>query len=221
MMTSDGDTAGGECRPRVKGCRSGRYRTNMGSYLMDQARSQSCCQHERLQRVREPLSQDVTRKADVPNLWEVNLCLVTDNLTSGQPLGVWAQSPSVHANRRRNCLRCYNSLCLRLCCGGCGEELTRGSWNIDERGSLCRECYRVPETRSLRQCVSIVLRIFCCGFGCIRKALEKVVNRAWLVQREKEGIVEEWLGEQGHVYVHNPSYVRELSLSKEKGEEQC
>lgn len=101
----------------------------------------------------------MARTVDVPNLWEVNLCLVADDLTFGRSLRVWEQSPSVHANRRRNCSRCYNSLCLRLCCGGCGEELTRGTWNVDKRGSLCRECYQVPETRSFRQCASIVFGI--------------------------------------------------------------
>lgn len=104
---------------------------------MDQACSQSRCRQKRLQRVRDQLSQDVARTADVPNLWEVNLCLVADDFTFGRPLGVWEQSPSVHANRHRNCLHCYNILCLRLCCGDYGEELTRGIWNVDERGSLC------------------------------------------------------------------------------------
>ncbi|XP_041884045.1 uncharacterized protein LOC121664654 [Corvus kubaryi] len=82
-------------------------------------------------------------------------------------------------------------------------------------GNLVQERLRLLAT------LVTVAIIICCGFGCIRKALEKVVHQAWLVQEEKGGIVEQWLSEQGHVYMHNPSYISELSWAREKRKEQC
>lgn len=52
--------------------------------------------------------------------------------------------------------------------------------------------------------------VACLTLSCVKKGLENIVNQVWIVQKEKGGIVEEFLQEQGHNLVirglNNPCY---------------
>ena len=57
--------------------------------------------------------------------------------------------------------------------------------------------------------IFIILGIFLCvALSCVKKTIMKIVDQAWIAQKQEGGIVETWLSEKGHDFVplSNPGF---------------
>lgn len=54
--------------------------------------------------------------------------------------------------------------------------------------------------------IIVVAMCISCAFSCLRKLFERTMNQAMLAQKEKGGIIGEWLKEKGHGGDTDPLY---------------
>ena len=60
--------------------------------------------------------------------------------------------------------------------------------------------------------IVVMFLVFSCAFSCLKRAVFNITSQAWLVQKKKGGIVEEWLQKHGlriSEDLHNPGLVLE------------
>ncbi|KAL2304504.1 hypothetical protein Nmel_013258 [Mimus melanotis] len=183
-------------------------------------------EYQRLQRVIPQLSE-VAKTAEIPGFTHVVPLTVTELIFKGRPGGTWELNPIIFRNRNCKCNRCILCLPvhLHLICGKRGIVFDRNSNRVVIEGSSCDNCYSFnieqfmlavtiiyncpPEEVQVNTFSGLNKFHLCKQVWALKKAiqqirktqlvgLEHIAAKAWVVQKEKGGIVEEIMAEKGH-----------------------